>query len=278
MNALSPEVSVLPLRTPTLPPATHTNCYFLGSESLTIVEPASPWPEEQEKLLDTVSALVSAGKVMERIFLTHHHVDHIGGVQALSEALNCPVVAHPRTAELLAGQLEIHAFLEEGDCLETDCGPWDVLHTPGHATGHICLFNPRSGELVAGDMVAGEGTIVLDPPEGVLADYLDSLKRLRALGPRVLYPAHGPPLTEAQAVLSWYIEHRLERTEQVRDCLARSSASPEELVAQIYTEIPPAYYPVAARQVLCHLQWMESQNEVREESGRWHRNGGQDGG
>ena len=275
MKVLSTEVSVLPLRTPTLPPATHTNCYFLGSESLTIVEPASPWPEEQERLLEAVSGLVSAGKVLERILLTHHHMDHVGGVQALSEALDCPVVAHPRTAELLRGQLEVHACLDEGDLLNTDCGPWEVLHTPGHATGHICLFNSRSGELIAGDMVAGEGTIVLDPPEGVLADYLVSLGRLRALGPRVLYPAHGPALTEAEAILGWYIDHRLERTEQVRDCLSRGSASPEELVTQIYTEIPLGYHPVAARQVLCHLQWMETQKEVREESGRWYWKGGQ---
>ncbi len=251
-----PGLSVVPVLTPTLPPATHTNAVVLGHRAVTVIDPASPWEDEQQRLADALSEVE-----VQAILLTHHHPDHVGGVEDLRRRTGAPVLAHPATAERVP--FAVDQLLLDGDVYETDAGAWRVLHTPGHAAGHLCL--EREGVVVAGDMVAGVGTIVLDPPEGDLGLYLASLERLRALNPRVLFPAHGPALTEAVATLDTYIAHRHARTAQVRAALAqREPAAPSDLVTLIYPDLHPFMRPVAARQVLCHLRWLCVQGEALE--------------
>jgi ribonuclease/clavin/mitogillin len=258
-------VESLALKSPTLPPATTTNCYFLGDQDFAIVDPASPWPDQQARLLEALGALSKEGRKAGFILLTHHHWDHVAGVQALRLETGLPVVAHPRTAELLAPGIVVDRFLEEGDVIQTGQHYWNCLHTPGHATGHLCFHNTTTGALVVGDMVAGEGTIVLDPPEGNLSDYLSSLKRLLALDARILFPAHGPPLEDPATLLQYYLDHRMHRTQQVRQAAkAREKFSAADLVGEIYSDLPRPFWPVAERQVLCHLQFLVSQGELLE--------------
>lgn len=250
------------LKSPTLPPATTTNCLLLGHKEYAIVDPASPWKEEQERLLAVVQQRLEEGIKPACIALTHHHHDHVGGVMALKEQIEVPVVAHSRTAKLLAGKVEVDHFLNDGDVLQTGSERWQVLHTPGHATGHLCFFLPETGEGVVGDMLAGEGTIVLDPPEGDLGHYLQSLERLRELNARRLYPAHGPALENPKKILTHYIEHRRARTEQVAtEGKKKGRFTPEDLVPEIYSAIPKNFWPIAARQVLCHLLYLVDQGE-----------------
>ncbi len=274
-------IATFPVRTPTLPPATHTNCYLLGHRRLTLVDPASPWTEEQERLEAHLRGLEAEGAVVERVFLTHHHNDHVGGANRIRQVFGVPVLAHPVTRDLLAGQIQIDALVEEGDRVETDTGSWRALFTPGHAPGHLCLHHEESGDLIAGDMVAGVGTIVLNPPEGDLALYLASLERLKTLDPARLLPAHGPPIDDAIGLLDQYINHRNMRTDQVRAALATESdagrlpAAPIALVPHIYPDLPKPFWPLAARQVLCHLQWLAARDEVLiKGDGRWSPGGG----
>ncbi|MFT5584145.1 MAG: ribonuclease/clavin/mitogillin [Cognaticolwellia sp.] len=252
-------VRCLPVRTPTLPPATHTNCYVLGPpDALVVVDPASPWEEEQEALWAQIQEL---GQVAV-ILLTHHHLDHVGGVQDLVARTGAPVLAHPLTAERV--DFKVDRLVDEGE----QVAGWTLLHTPGHATGHLCLWRPESGELIAGDMVAGQGTIVLEPPEGDLADYLASLERLAALAPESVYPAHGPEL-QAE-VFDRYIAHRTARSVQIQAALSGHSQSALELVAQVYGDtIPKFVYPLAARQVRCHLEWLRARGRAQDTGSGW---------
>jgi endoribonuclease LACTB2 len=252
-----PGVRVVSVRSPTLPPATTTNAWVLGTQDVWVIDPASPWTDEQDRLAASLSGLRVRG-----IVLTHHHQDHVGGAAALRNATKAPIYAHPLTAALLPPGL-VDAELDAGDSIETDQARWVVHHTPGHATGHVCLFEAVSRTVVAGDMVAGEGTIVLDPPHGVLADYLDSLSRLLELQPGCLLPAHGPAIADGPAFLRAYIDHRNSRTRQIEAALAALSVgTPADLVPLVYPDLDARMAPVAARQVLCHLQWLVEQQRA----------------
>jgi ribonuclease/clavin/mitogillin len=262
-------VGVVALRTPTLPPATHTNTYVVGDGRLTVVDPASPWEDEQATLLTALDDRARRGERVERIVLTHHHADHVGGAVALRAATGAPIVAHPVTRDLLAGQVDVDGTLGEGDVL--DCGGRRLTwrFTPGHAPGHVVGVGDN-GVVIAGDLVAGIGTILIDPDEGDLGLYLDSLERIRVGGARVLLPSHGPPLEPAGAVLSMYVAHRHGRTARIRDALVADGAqTPEDLVPAVYGDLPPLARWLAARQIRSHLAWMARHGVVVAEGGRW---------
>src|SRR5229473_1213622 len=229
-------VVVVPLRTPTLPPATHTNCLLLGDEELWVVDPGSPYPEEQATLERTLALLDEEGRRAVGILLTHHHLDHVGGAAELARKLSLPLAATAQTAELL--DFRVDRVLRDGDALQVGPRSWKCLHLPGHTRGHLCLLEEGSGAVAAGDLVAGVGTVIVDPPEGDMLDYLASLRRLLQLGPGVIYPAHGPVVPAGADKLRGYLAHRLEREERVVLALRElGSATPGQLVPPSYPDV-----------------------------------------
>lgn len=254
-----PGVVMVPLRTPTLPPATHTNAYLLGTGPAVLVDPGSPFPDEQAKLHAAVAAAGERlGRRVTEIWITHHHPDHVGGVAAAAAALAVPVVAHPATAERLAGAgIRVNAFFHDGELRELGDGfQVRVLHTPGHARGHVSFLVEEDGTLLCGDLLSALSTIVIDPPEGSMADYLASLERCRELRPRFLFPAHGPVLRDGERVLAHLAEHRHAREARVLAAWQQGVRDPDAIVPLAYDEgeVPPPLRPIAARQVLAHLE------------------------
>jgi glyoxylase-like metal-dependent hydrolase (beta-lactamase superfamily II) len=266
---------VLPLRTPTLPPATTTNTSFVGRLAIWIVDPATPWPEERARLCLAVRALPSRGQRACGIVLTHHHPDHVGAAAWLRGETGLPIHAHPRTAELLPAGLEADQLLPEGATVQgSDASDdrWEVLHTPGHASGHLVLWEPTRRLMIAGDMVAGTGTILIEPPDGHMATYLAQLARLRALRPTSMVPAHGPVLTDPDRVLAHYIAHRLEREARVLAALAPEPRELMDITRLAYPDVAPQLHPLAARSTTAHLLKLAEEGKAEQATpGRWKR-------
>ncbi len=264
-------VFLFPLETPTLPPAAHTTCYLLGTRELLLVDPGSPDDAESQRLVDFVRELERDGYRAKAVLLTHHHGDHVGGAKYVADALKLPVWAHALTRDRVP--VEVTRTLVEGEVLELD-GPrpmrWKVLFTPGHARGHLTLVDLASKAAVVGDMVAGVGTIVIDPPEGDMAEYLRQLERLKSeVG--VIYPAHGPTLPEGVAKLDEYLTHRAWREAKVVDAL-RSFPSPatvDELVPKAYDDVTAFVWPLAERNTVAILQKLVAERRASERDGRF---------
>ena len=257
-----PGLAVVPLRVPTLPPATHCNCVVLGDEQVIVVDPASPYADEQARLARWLE-----GRDVVAIWLTHHHADHVSGAAALRRATGAPICAHPATTEALGVSLPVDQPLFDGDAVPLGEHTWEVLHTPGHTRGHVALRDLERRVVVAGDLVAGQGSVVIDPPQGNLADYLGSLGRLMAEGLSAIVPAHGPVLPDGEGKLLADIAHRMEREQQVLAGLVGGPARSIDLVPAIYPQVPPVFHALAARQVLAHLLKLEAEGRVQRGDG-----------
>jgi glyoxylase-like metal-dependent hydrolase (beta-lactamase superfamily II) len=137
-----------------------------------------------------------------------------------------------------------------------------VLHTPGHARGHLCFHIESLNALIAGDMVSGVSTIVIDPPEGNMGDYLDSLACLEALNPATLFPSHGSATPYAAGTLRAVRLHRLQREQKILDVWNSGTRAPAEIVAQVYSEIEASLHSIAERQVQAHLEHLTSIGKI----------------
>jgi endoribonuclease LACTB2 len=254
---LSLGVESFAARTPTLPPATHTQSYALGEREVVLVEPATPYEDERREWLAWARGIASSGRRIVGLLATHHHPDHIGGLAFFAAELALPVWAHAETATRV--DVPVTRRLAEGDPLVLD-GPtpqrWQVLHTPGHAPGHVCLFSPELGDVVVGDMVASVGTIVVAPGDGDMAEYIRQLERLRDLGARRALPAHGAPIETPEQLFARYIAHRLMREQKVLEALRAGGphAALDALLPVAYADTARSAWPLARWSLQAHLE------------------------
>ncbi|HSP81601.1 MAG TPA: MBL fold metallo-hydrolase [Myxococcaceae bacterium] len=265
-------VRLFPLRTATLPPATHTNAYVLGNGELLLVDPGADDASEVDLLLAMVEGLVEEGMRPRALLLTHHHADHVGGAGRVRERLGVPLWCHALTAERL--DVPVDRVLEDGEVVELAGNPpqrWRVLHTPGHARGHLCLVDEHTRAAVVGDMVAGMGTIVIDPPEGDMGQYLAQLARLRDWPVTTLYPSHGPVILDGPGKLQEYLHHRAAREALILEAVGPEGATLAEVVQRAYSDTPPFLHPLAERSALAVLLKLRHEGREREDSGRYSR-------
>ena len=246
LRPVTPYASVLLARNPSPMTLDGTNTWLLrtpGSESCLVIDPG---PDDPEHLRAVVAA---AGEVTE-ILLTHGHLDHSAGATALRALTRAPVRALD-PAQRLGGE-----GLGEGDVVAAAGIEVRVLTTPGHTADSLCFA--VGDAVLTGDTVLGRGTTVVAHPDGRLADYLDSLRRLHELGTRAVLPGHGPELPDLAAITSAYLAHREERLEQIRAALDQlgPDAAAMDVVRVVYADVDQVLWPAAELSVRAQLEYL----------------------
>lgn len=225
-----------------------TNQYLLGRDEITVIDVALPSSGNVDGILDQVEAM--GAKRVERIILTHIHRDHCGGALALKKRCGAQLGISRFRAGYLGGE-DFH--YGQGDKISYDGGELAVVHTPGHESGHCCFHEPLLQVLFTGDHILGYGTTVVNPPDGDMSHYIQSLERLLQLKIRLLLPGHGPHMDDPYRKIREYIDHRLMREQQVLRCLKEGCHSIDSMVEVIYTDLSAVLIAMAGRSVEAHL-------------------------
>jgi glyoxylase-like metal-dependent hydrolase (beta-lactamase superfamily II) len=209
-------------------------------------------------LEDHLTAVLEAAGKVAVVLLTHKHPDHSEGAAWFANRAGCGVRAVDPAFRIPTD----HAHgLGEGDVITADGLRIEVLPTPGHTLDSVCFWLPQDGSLLTGDTVLGRGTSVVAHPDGALGPYLDSLNRLRAFanspaGVARLLPGHGPVIDDPAAVLTYYLDHREERLNQVRAAIAEGHTTPEAIVEHVYADVDRSLWPAAERSVRAQLDYL----------------------
>lgn len=221
-----------------------------GSSSVLVVDPG---PDDEAHLRRVFSVASAGDRRVAQIVLTHGHPDHAAGAARFAELTGAPVGALDPAHRLGSEGFGEGTVLTGGGC------ELRVVATPGHTSDSLSLVLVADGALLTGDTVLGRGTTVI-AEDGSLGDYLGTLDRLRSLASdgslRVVLPGHGPLLTDPVGVLDYYIAHRRERLEQVRDALIAGARTPAEVVAIVYADVDRALWPAAEQSVRAQLDYL----------------------
>jgi glyoxylase-like metal-dependent hydrolase (beta-lactamase superfamily II) len=246
-----------------------TNTYLLGTRDIAVVDPGPAHTAHSDAIIAYAAAPI------RWILATHTHPDHSPGARLLAARTGAEILGRPappgahQDATFLPDRI-----LADGDCLESDEFRLEAIGTPGHASNHLCFRHAATHWVLTGDHIIEGSTVVIDPPDGNMRDYLESLVRVRDLEPAGLLPGHGERIDRPAEVIDWIVEHRLERERRVRRALgACAGATLRELVAVVYRDVPAARHGWAERSLLAHLLKLEADGVAAENEGRWHLSG-----
>ena len=271
---LNPHIICFPLKTETLPPATHTNCFIVGREKFIVIDAASRDETEQRKLFELIDSFIEKDFVCLEIIISHLHPDHFGGETALQSHLRdkfnleIPISAHKITAQSLRGKVEFQKFIADEEIinLADENGAsfqLKAFHAPGHARGHLCFYDEAKGFLLASDNVVGAGTVVIAPPEGNMTDYLETLERMKNLpNLRFLCGSHGSAIFNAKGKIEEYIAHRLERETQILEAFQNGAETPAEIIERVYVGLKPELVKLAKKSVEAHLEKLKNDGQI----------------
>lgn len=242
-----------------------TNTYLVGTHELIVIDPG---PDDESHMQ---AILAAADGPIRWILCTHTHMDHAPGAARLKQLSGASVAAMlaPRTDHDF--QLSVDRILTDGDVISSADVMVRAVHTPGHASNHLCYLLERNRMLFTGDHIMQGSTVVIWPPDGNMRAYVESLRRLLMIELAVLAPGHGHLIEHPQAELNRLIEHRLRREDKVRQAVlgAGTGVTVETLLPSAYDDVSKSLYEWAARSLQAHLDKLVADGELRFISGRY---------
>jgi glyoxylase-like metal-dependent hydrolase (beta-lactamase superfamily II) len=242
-----------------------TNTYLLGVRDVAVIDPGPATDSHVEAIVE------AAGLGLRWILVTHTHPDHSPAATLLAQRTGAALLGRPAPD----GRHQDSGFrpdraLSDGDVLSTGEFELDVIHTPGHASNHLCFLHSGLKWLFTGDHIINGSTVVIDPPDGNMADYLQSLRRLKTFELTAIAPGHGDLIAAPQAAIDWIVRHRLERERKVAATVAaHPGLTARKLVPRVYADADPALYDIAERSLLAHLEKLEHEGHVVRRGERW---------
>ena len=244
-----------------------TNTYLLGNEDIAVIDPG---PANQKHIDAIVESL---GSRIRWILCTHTHYDHSPGAKLLMEQLTQSVEVLGLPAPEGMGQDQNFSPshpVKHGDLLETKEFTLEMIHTPGHASNHVCFLYREEGMLFTGDQVMQGSSVIISPPDGDMIAYLEALQALKNHPLRCLAPAHGHLMDSPFEVLDFTIQHRLDRDAKVYSALERfKKASLDELVPAVYDDVPVFMHPAARQSLWAHLIKFQQEGKATMENDIW---------
>jgi glyoxylase-like metal-dependent hydrolase (beta-lactamase superfamily II) len=262
-SALSPLVRRIVAPNPSMMTGPGTNTYLVGIDEIVVVDPGP----DIESHLDAIAGC--GGDRLRWIVCTHTHPDHSPGVAGLKERTGAEVLAFDAR-----DGLEIDRPMGDGDVIEATEFVLRAIHTPGHASNHLCFLLEQERMLFSGDHIMEGSTVVIAPPDGDMSAYLESLDKLTALRPRLrsIAPGHGHLIEKPAAKIEEYLAHRLERERQVLGVLERDGTTTiEPIVKELYVDIPEELHEMAGKSVWAHLRKLADDGKVKGDTldGEW---------
>ena len=237
--------------------------YLLGSKKLVLIDTGYRETNIIEKIHQI---LFHSSAELKTLILTHGHIDHAGACREIKENFHPQIIAHKREIEILKRRnldTFIDQWIDDGFQIETELGEIELINTPGHSPGHISLYLSKEKILFTGDLIVGEGTSFVGPPDGDMIDYMNSLRTVANLKVRLMLPGHGSVIKEPEKHLKALIEHRELREYQILKILAEHPMNVSELTRKIYVGlIHPGLYQAAEITILGHLNKLEKENKV----------------
>jgi glyoxylase-like metal-dependent hydrolase (beta-lactamase superfamily II) len=233
-----------------------TNTYLVGHQRLLVIDPGPDLGEHRAALVEAIG-----GREVIAVAVTHNHPDHAPGAASLARVLGAPRVGFADSDGFVADR-----HVRDGDLLGNGASELAVVHTPGHASAHVCFVLGAQGLCFTGDHVMGGSTVVIRPPDGHMGSYLANLERLRDLRPslRHLAPGHGRLLADPPGAIDEILEHRRAREARVAHELAQHGPSTAgELTEASYPGLEEQRRSVATATLLAHLDHLVERGRAR---------------
>ena len=273
IERLSPLVRRVLAHNPSAFTYTGTGTYIVGNGTVAVIDPGPNDPAHLQALTDAL-----AGETVSHIVVTHTHRDHSPAAVPLHAATGAPVVGcaplalaehGPKVEEGFDRTYAPDRVLADGEQVAGPGWTLTAVHTPGHTSNHLCFALEEEKALFTGDHVMGWSTTVVTPPDGDMAAYIASLRKLLDRDDDLYYPTHGAAVTEPKRLVRGLITHRKQRESQILKLLGEGPKPIPAMVATMYANVSPVLHPAAGRSVLAHLIDLHARGLVAVEGDEW---------